>query len=189
VSGFAEASGLPYREGMVRNRYIGRTFIQPSQQMRQRGVSVKLNPLRDIVRGKRLVVVDDSLVRGTTTKQIVSLLRKAGATEVHVRLSSPPIYHPCFYGIDTQIETELIAATHTQPEILDFIGADSLAYLSIEGVLAALDLPYERFCFACFDGHYPEPVPYDAASRKFLLELPDEPGLIGAAGAAARIDA
>ena len=111
-------------------------------------------------------------MRGTTTKRIVELLRKAGATEVHVRISAPPIYHPCFYGIDTQIETELIASTHTEPEIREFIGADSLGYLSIRGVLAALDLPYERFCFACFDGHYPEPVPYDAASRKFMLEEP-----------------
>ena len=170
AAGFAEASGLPYREGLVRNRYIGRTFIQPSQQMRQRGVSVKLNPLREAVRDKRLVVVDDSLVRGTTTKQIVSLLRRAGAAEVHVRLSSPPIYHPCFYGIDTSIETELIAATHSVPEIREFIGADSLAYLSVRGVLAALDLPYERFCFACFDGRYPDPVPYDATRHKFLLE-------------------
>lgn len=180
AAGFAEASGLPYREGMVRNRYIGRTFIQPSQQMRQRGVSVKLNPLREAVRGQRLCVVDDSLVRGTTTKQIVSLLRRAGAAEVHVRLSSPPIFHPCFYGIDTSIETELIASTHTVPQIREFIGADSLAYLSIRGVLAALDLPYERFCFACFDGHYPVPVPYDAASHKLLLELPGEPLLVGA---------
>jgi amidophosphoribosyltransferase len=172
AAGFAEASGLPYREGMVRNRYTGRTFIQPSQAMRQRGVSVKLNPLREVVRGKRLVVVDDSIVRGTTTKQIVALLRKAGAAEVHVRISAPPIFHPCFYGIDTQVETELIAASHSVPQIRDFIGADSLSYLSIRGVLAALDLPYEQFCFACFDGRYPEPVPYDAAARKFLLEEP-----------------
>ena len=98
-------------------------------------------------------------MRGTTTKRIVDLLRRAGATEVHVRISAPPIYHPCFYGIDTQIETELIAATHSEAEIREFIGADSLGYLSIRGVLAALELPYERFCFACFDGHYPEPVP------------------------------
>ena len=138
--------------------------------MRQRGVTIKLNPLREVVRGRRLTVVDDSIVRGTTTKQIVSLLRRAGATEVHVRISAPPIYHPCFYGIDTQIETELIAATHSEEDIRAFIGADSLGYLSIRGVLAALDLPYERFCFACFDGRYPEPVPYDAASRKFILE-------------------
>ena len=187
AAGYAEASGLPYREGMVRNRYSGRTFIQPSQAMRQRGVSVKLNPLREVVRGQRLVVVDDSIVRGTTTKQIVALLRKAGAAEVHVRVSAPPIFHPCFYGIDTQIETELIAATHTVPEIRDFIGADSLAYLSIRGVLAALELPYEQFCFACFDGRYPDPVPYDAENHKFLLEEPlpsagDAPHPVGSRG-------
>jgi amidophosphoribosyltransferase len=170
AAGFSEASGLPFREGLVRNRYSGRTFIQPSQTMRQRGVTIKLNPLREVVRGRRLAVVDDSIVRGTTTKQIVSLLRKAGADAVHVRISAPPIYHPCFYGIDTQVETELIAASKSHDEIREFIGADSLGYLSIKGVLAALDLPYERFCFACFDGRYPEPVPYDAASRKFILE-------------------
>ena len=170
AAGFAEGAGIPYREGLVRNRYTGRTFIQPSQTMRQRGVTIKLNPLREVVRGRRLTVVDDSIVRGTTTKQIVALLRKAGAREVHLRISAPPIYHPCFYGIDTQIETELIASTHTEEEIREFVGADSLGYLSIQGVLAALELPYERFCFACFDGHYPEPVPYDAAARKFVLE-------------------
>ncbi|HXG26596.1 MAG TPA: amidophosphoribosyltransferase [Candidatus Binatia bacterium] len=170
AAGFSEASGLPYREGLVRNRYTGRTFIQPSQTMRHRGVTLKLNPLREVVRGKRLTVVDDSIVRGTTTKQIVALLRRAGATEVHVRISAPPIFHPCFYGIDTQVETELIASVRSIDEIRDFIGADSLGYLSIAGVLAALDLPYDRFCFACFDGNYPEPVPYDAASRKFVLE-------------------
>jgi amidophosphoribosyltransferase len=172
AAGYAEASGLPYREGMYRNRYAGRTFIQPSSGLRHRGVTIKLNPLREVVAGKRLIVVDDSIVRGTTTKRIVELLRKAGAAEVHVRISAPPIYHPCFYGIDTQVETELIAATHTEAEIRDFIGADSLGYLSIRGVLAALDLPYERFCFACFDGRYPEPVPYDVASRKHMLEEP-----------------
>jgi amidophosphoribosyltransferase len=170
AAGFAERSGIPYREGLIRNRYTGRTFIQPSQTMRHRGVTLKLNPLREVVRGKRLTVVDDSIVRGTTTKQIVALLRRAGAEEVHVRISAPPIYHPCFYGIDTQVETELIAATHSVDEIRSFIGADSLGYLSIRGVLAALDLPYDRFCFACFDGNYPEPVPYDASSRKFMLE-------------------
>jgi amidophosphoribosyltransferase len=139
---------------------------------------MKLNPLREVVRGRRLTVVDDSIVRGTTTKQIVSLLRRAGAEEVHVRISAPPIFHPCFYGIDTQVETELIAATHSIDEIRDFIGADSLGYLSIRGVLAALDLPYDRFCFACFDGNYPEPVPYDAGARKFLLEEPELAGAI-----------
>jgi amidophosphoribosyltransferase len=170
AAGFAEASGIPYREGLVRNRYTGRTFIQPSQTLRHRGVTMKLNPLREVVRGKRLTVVDDSIVRGTTTKQIVSLLRRAGAEEVHVRISAPPIYHPCFYGIDTQVETELIAASHSVEEIREFIGADSLGYLSIRGVLAALELPYEQFCFACFDGRYPEPVPYDSQRRKFMLE-------------------
>ncbi len=170
AAGYSEASGVPYREGMVRNRYSGRTFIQPSQQMRQRGVNVKLSPLREVVRGKRLVVVDDSIVRGTTTKQIVGLLRRAGADEIHVRISAPPIHHPCFYGIDTQVETELIAASHSTDEIREFIGADSLGYLSIRGVLTALDLPYDRFCFACFDGRYPIPVPYDPAAHKFVLE-------------------
>ena len=176
AAGYAEGSGIPFREGLVRNRYTGRTFIQPSQTLRHRGVTMKLNPLREVVRGRRLTVVDDSIVRGTTTKQIVALLRRAGAAEVHVRISAPPIYHPCFYGIDTQVETELIAATHSVEEVREFIGADSLGYLSIGGVLAALDLPYDRFCFACFDGNYPEPVPYDVERRKFILE---EPVLVG----------
>jgi amidophosphoribosyltransferase len=175
AAGFAEASGIPYREGMVRNRYAGRTFIQPSQAMRQRGVSVKLSPLREQVGGRRLVVVDDSIVRGTTTRQIVTNLRRAGAREIHLRISAPPIFHPCFYGIDTQIEAELIAATHSVDEIREFVGADTLSYLSIGGVLGALDPPRERFCFACFDGRYPVPVPYDATSHKFILE--DGPSL------------
>ena len=184
AAGFAEGIGLPYREGMVRNRYSGRTFIQPSQHMRQRGVTVKLSPLREVVAGRRLIVVDDSIVRGTTTRQIVSLLRKAGATEVHLRISSPPIHHPCFYGIDTQIETELIASTHSVEEIREFVGADSLTFLSIAGVLQALDLPYEQFCFACFDGRYPVPVPYDTVRHKFVLEDADgEPVSQGEAGA------
>jgi len=183
AAGFAEASGSPYREGLVRNRYTGRTFIQPSQTMRQRGVTIKLNPLREVVRGRRLTVVDDSIVRGNTTKQIVALLHRAGAQEVHLRISAPPIYHPCFYGIDTQIEKELIAATHTVEEIRTFVGADSLGYLSIGGVLRALDLPYDRFCFACFDGNYPEPVPYDASRRKFMLEEDGEVlSLVGVSG-------
>jgi amidophosphoribosyltransferase len=184
AAGFAEGIGLPYREGMVRNRYSGRTFIQPSQHMRQRGVTVKLSPLREVVAGRRLIVVDDSIVRGTTTRQIVSLLRKAGATEVHLRISSPPIHHPCFYGIDTQIETELIASTHSVEEIREFVGADSLTFLSIAGVLQALDLPYAQFCFACFDGRYPVPVPYDTVRHKFVLEDADgEPVSQGEAGA------
>ncbi len=180
AAGYAEASGIPYREGMVKNRYAGRTFIQPSQAMRQRGVNMKLSPLREEVRGRRLVVVDDSIVRGTTTRQIVSLLRRAGAAEVHVRISAPPIYHPCFYGIDTAVETELIAARMSVEEIRAFTGADSLAYLSIGGVLSAIDLPRDRFCFACFDGNYPVPVPYDVASHKFVLEEDGVPASGGA---------
>jgi len=170
AAGYAEQSGIPYREGMVRNRYAGRTFIQPSNGLRQRGVTVKLSALREQVRGRRLVVVDDSIVRGTTTRQIVGLLRRAGAKEVHLRISAPPIFNPCFYGIDTQIETELIAAHKSLEEIREFVDADSLSYLSIGGVLQGLDLPRDRFCFACFDGNYPVPVPYDVANHKFLLE-------------------
>jgi amidophosphoribosyltransferase len=173
AAGFAEASGLPYRDGMVKNRYAGRTFIQPSQSMRQRGVDMKLSPLREVVRGRRLVVVDDSIVRGTTTRQIVSLLRRAGAREVHLRISAPPIHHPCFYGIDTSVETELIASRLDVEGVRDSLGADSLAYLSIEGVLEAVDLPRERFCFACFDGRYPVPVPYDVEAHKVILEVAD----------------
>jgi amidophosphoribosyltransferase len=182
AAGYAEASGIPYREGMVRNRYAGRTFIQPSNGLRQRGVLVKLSALREQVRDKRLVVVDDSIVRGNTTRQIVGLLRRAGAREVHVRISAPPIFHPCFYGIDTQIETELIAATKGVAEIRDFIGADSLSYLSIGGVLDAIDLPRERFCFACFDGQYPVQVPYDVGNHKLVLEPTQvEPAAAGVA--------
>ena len=170
AAGYAEQIGIPYREGMVRNRYAGRTFIQPSNGLRQRGVTVKLSALREQVRGRRLIVVDDSIVRGTTTRSIVGLLRRAGAREVHLRISAPPIFNPCFYGIDTQIETELIAASKSLEEIRQFVDADSLSYLSIGGVLSALDLPRERFCFACFDGNYPVPVPYDVANHKLLLE-------------------
>ncbi len=170
AAGYAEAIGIPYREGMVRNRYAGRTFIQPSNGLRQRGVTVKLSALREQVRDRRLIVVDDSIVRGTTTRAIVGLLRRAGAREVHLRISAPPIFNPCFYGIDTQIETELIAASKSLEEIRQFVDADSLSYLSIDGVLNALDLPRERFCFACFDGNYPVPVPYDVVNHKLLLE-------------------
>jgi amidophosphoribosyltransferase len=170
ATGFAEASRIPMEMGLIRNHYVGRTFIQPQQAIRHFSVRIKLNPVRSVLEGRRVVLVDDSIVRGTTTKQIVALLRRAGAEEVHVRISAPPIFHPCFYGIDTQVETELIASTKSVPEIREFIGADSLGFLSIGGVLAALDLPYDRFCFACFDGNYPEPVPYDASRRKFMLE-------------------
>ncbi len=177
AAGFAERSRLPYREGMVKNRYVG-TDVHPAiaDAAPARSGGSSSTRLREVVRGKRLVVVDDSIVRGTTTRQIVSLLRAAGAAEVHLRISAPPIYHPCFYGIDTQIERELIASHMTVDEVRDFVGADSLSYLSIGGVLSALDLPRDLFCFACFDGQYPVPVPYDVASHKFVLE--DEPAAL-----------
>jgi hypothetical protein len=170
AAGFAEGIRAAVSRGHG-PQPLFRPNLHPAEPaMRQRGVTVKLSPLREVVAGKRLIVVDDSIVRGTTTRQIVALLRKAGATEVHLRISSPPIHHPCFYGIDTQIETELIASTHSVEEIREFVGADSLSYLSIGGVLSGLDLPYDKFCFACFDGRYPVPVPYDTARHKFVLE-------------------
>ena len=164
---------MPYREGMYRNRYAGRTFIQPSAGLRHRGVTIKLNPLREVVAGKRLIVVDDSIVRGTTTKRIVELLRKAGATR-GPRPDQRAADLPPVLLRHRHARSRPSSSPRPTPnaEIREFIGADSLGYLSIRGVLAALDLPYERFCFACFDGHYPEPVPYDAASRKFMLEEP-----------------
>jgi amidophosphoribosyltransferase len=168
--GYSRRSGIPLDFGYIRNHYIGRTFIMPESAQRSGSVDLKLSVVQAVVRGRRVVVVDDSIVRGTTTRQIVSLLRRAGAREIHVRISAPPIHHPCFYGIDTSIDTELIASRMDVDAIRRFVGADSLAYLSIEGVLSAIDLPRDRFCFACFDGRYPVPVPYDVASHKFVLE-------------------
>ncbi len=170
AAGFAQEVGIPYGEGLIKNRYVHRTFIEPSPMLRQRGVRLKLNPLAEAIRGKRLAVVDDSIVRGTTTRQIVQMLREAGAAEVHMRITSPPIRWPCYYGIDMSTREELVAANMSVEEIRDFIGADSLAYLSIGGVLEAIDLPRQRFCFACFDGNYPLPVPYDPGNRKLVLE-------------------
>jgi amidophosphoribosyltransferase len=169
AQGFAEASGIPYGEGFIKNRYIGRTFIEPTPALRQRGVKLKLNPLVDAIRGKRLVVVDDSIVRGTTTRQIVQTLREAGAAQVHVRIVSPPIRWPCFYGIDMSTRAELIAAGTSVEGVRDFIGADSLAYLSLEELVAATGAPAEAFCRACFDGEYPVPVGEEELS-KFVLE-------------------
>ena len=156
---------------MVKNRYAGRTFIQPSQAMRQRGVNVKLSPLREQIRGRRLVVVDDSIVRGTTTKQIVALLRRAGAREVHLRISAPPIFHPCFYGIDTQIETELIAARLDLDGIRELRGR-RLARLPLHRRRAATRSTCRASASAspASTGNYPVPVPYDVASHKFVLE-------------------
>ncbi|RAK15078.1 amidophosphoribosyltransferase [Anoxybacillus vitaminiphilus] len=157
--GYAEATGIPYELGLIKNRYVGRTFIQPSQSLREQGVKMKLSPVSGVVAGKRVVMVDDSIVRGTTSKRIVNMLREAGATEVHVRISSPPITHPCFYGIDMSTREELIAASHSVEEIRQLIGADSLAFLSPEGLLEAIgrpnDSPWRGQCMSCFTGKYP----------------------------------
>ncbi|WP_458414935.1 amidophosphoribosyltransferase [Schinkia sp. CFF1] len=160
--GFAEASGIPYELGLIKNRYVGRTFIQPSQELRERGVKMKLSPVRGVVEGKRVVMVDDSIVRGTTSRRIVNMLREAGATEVHVRISSPPIEYPCFYGIDTSSREELIAASMSIEEIRKEIGADSLAFLSKEGLLEAIGRSDAGEncgqCLACFTGKYPTEI-------------------------------
>ncbi|MGH2829360.1 MAG: amidophosphoribosyltransferase, partial [Actinomycetota bacterium] len=171
AAGFAEASGIHYGEGIVKNRYVGRTFIQPTQTIRQLGIRLKMNPLRSAIKGKRLIVVDDSIVRGNTTRNLVAMLREAGATEVHLRITSPPVRWPCFYGIDMATKAELIASDLAIDEIRGFVGADSLAYLSLEGLVAATGTEKDRFCRACFDGIYPVEVPtQDDVSHKFVLE-------------------
>jgi len=168
AQGFSEVSGIPYGDGLYKNTYVGRTFIQPSQSLRDRGVKLKLNPLPDSIRGKRLVVVDDSIVRGTTTKQIVQALREAGAAEVHIRITCPPIQWPCFYGIDMPTRQELIAADLTVDQIRSYVSADSLGYLSLDGMVAAAGDGKETFCRACFDGEYPIEIPEGAG--KYVLE-------------------
>ncbi|MGI5166474.1 amidophosphoribosyltransferase [Spirillospora sp. CA-253888] len=167
--GYAEASGIPYGQGLVKNSYVGRTFIQPSQTIRQLGIRLKLNPLREAIEGKRLVVVDDSIVRGNTQRQVVSLLREAGAAEVHVRISSPPVAWPCFYGIDFATRAELIAGNLDVEGIRDSIGADSLGFISLDELIAASQIEKDRLCRACFDGVYPIPVE-ESARGKHLLE-------------------
>jgi amidophosphoribosyltransferase len=153
--GYARASGLPQDDGFVKNRYVARTFIQPGQELRKHGLRMKFNPLPEVVAGRRLVVVDDSIVRGNTTRQIVQMLRDAGASEVHMRISAPPIRHPCHYGIDMSTREEMIAHTRTVPEIAAELGADSLAYLSLEGVYEAIEGTRDTHCDACFSGDYP----------------------------------
>lgn len=168
--GYSEESGIPYAEGFIKNRYIHRTFIQPSQRQRELGVRIKLTPIREVLEGKRVVVVEDSIVRGTTTRSIVRMLREAGAKEIHVRISSPPYRFPCFYGIDTAARSELIAAQLDVEEIRRYIGADSLGYLSIEGLFEAVGRPAGWFCSACFDGRYPIPIPHHLRLSKHLFE-------------------
>jgi amidophosphoribosyltransferase len=168
--GYAEASGIPYGMGLVKNSYVGRTFIQPSQTIRQLGIRLKLNPLREILKGKRLVVVDDSIVRGNTQRALVRMLREAGAVEVHVRISSPPVKWPCYYGIDFASRAELIANGLDVEGIRASIGADSLGYVSLDGLVAATTLPAGRLCRACFDGEYPIAIPEPDLIGKHLLE-------------------
>lgn len=169
--GYAEVSKIPYAEGFVYNRYIQRTFIQPDQRMRELGVRLKITPIRDVLAGKRVVIIEDSIVRGTTIKNIVSVLREVGAKEVHVRVSSPPYRFPCFYGIDTPTRGELIASQLEDVErIREFIGADSLGYLSLGNLIKAVDLPKKCFCTACFDGHYPIPIPKTLKVAKLVFE-------------------
>ncbi|HWU32568.1 MAG TPA: amidophosphoribosyltransferase [Marmoricola sp.] len=168
--GLAEASGIPYGTGLVKNSYVGRTFIQPSQTIRQLGIRLKLNPLRDVIEGKRLVVVDDSIVRGNTQRALVRMLREAGAREVHVRISSPPVKWPCFYGIDFATRAELIANGLSTDEICESIGADSLAYISLDELVEASKQPKDELCRACFDGVYPIELPDPELLGKNLLE-------------------
>lgn len=159
ATGFAEEADIPLRIGLIRNHYVGRTFIEPQQAIRHFGVKVKLNPVRSILAGKRVVLVDDSIVRGTTSRKIVRMIKAAGATEVHVRISCPPTISPCFYGVDTPRRSELIAATHTLEEIRKYLDADSLRYLSLEGMLSAVNSHRAHYCTSCYTGHYPVPFP------------------------------
>ena len=168
--GFSQASGIPYAEGLIKNRYVGRTFIQPTQTMRESGIRMKLNPLKDVLAGKRVVIVDDSIVRGTTSTKLVKALRDAGAVEVHMRVSSPPVTHPCFYGIDTDSQDQLIAATKTVEEIAKLLEVNSLAYLSREGMLKATQEDPNSFCSACFTGDYPIQIPEQVKRAKLMLE-------------------
>jgi len=201
--GYAAASGIPYGQGLVKNAYVGRTFIQPSQTIRQLGIRLKLNPLRDVIRGKRLIVVDDSIVRGNTQRALVRMLREAGAIEVHVRIASPPVRWPCFYGIDFPSRAELIANAGSGPEDVESvrrsIGADTLAHVSLADLVAASEQPRSRLCTACFTGQYPIPVPEQVGKHVLegiarsvqsppdgaVTQLPGAPAPVSRAGAAA----
>ncbi|MDQ3915637.1 MAG: amidophosphoribosyltransferase [Actinomycetota bacterium] len=166
--GYAEESGIPYRQGLVKSRYITRTFIQPSQTLRSAGVRLKFNPVRPILEGSRVVVVDDSVIRGTTTGQLVSLLRSAGAAEVHIRVASPPVHHPCFFGIDIGSREELLAVDRSEEELAEILEADSIRYLQKDGLARAVGHTIDHFCMACFDGNYPVDIPADIG--KLALE-------------------
>jgi amidophosphoribosyltransferase len=168
--GYSQASGIAYGEGLIKNRYVGRTFIQPTQAMRESGIKMKLNPLKDVLYGKRVVIIDDSIVRGTTSRKLVQALRDAGVAEVHMRISSPPVTHPCFYGIDTDTQDQLIAATKSVEEIAKQLQVDSLAYLSWEGMLETTREDTNSFCSACFTGDYPVAIPEKMKRSKLILE-------------------
>ena len=168
--GYAQESGIPFAEGLVKNAYVGRTFIQPSQSIRQLGIRLKLNPLRDVIAGQRLIVVDDSIVRGNTQRALVRMLREAGAREVHVRISSPPVKWPCFYGIDFASRAELIANGLSVEEICTSIGADSLAFVDLDQLIEATTVAKDKLCRACFDGIYPIALPEPELLGKHVLE-------------------
>jgi amidophosphoribosyltransferase len=168
--GYSRQSGITYQEGLIKNRYVGRTFIQPTQHMREHGIKMKLNPLKDVLEGKRVIIIDDSIVRGTTSRKIVRALRDAGAKEVHMKISSPPVTHPCFYGIDTDSQDHLIAATKSIAEIAKQIEVDSLTYLSEEGMLKVTRENPQHFCSACFNGNYPVDIPENVKRSKLMLE-------------------
>jgi amidophosphoribosyltransferase len=168
--GYARASGIPFGEGLVKNRYIGRTFISPSQTLRQQGIRLKLNPLRHALQGRRIIVVDDSIVRGNTTRKLIALLREVGAAEVHMRITSPPVRWPCFYGIDTDTQEQLIASAKSVEEVREFIDADSLAYLSVEDMVASTGREPGEYCLACFTGEYPIEIPETVRRGKMALE-------------------
>jgi len=174
--GYAKGSGIPFGIGLVKNSYVGRTFIQPSQTIRQLGIRLKLNPLREIIEGKRIVVVDDSIVRGNTQRAIVRMLREAGAREIHVRISSPPVKWPCFYGIDFATRAELIASGLEVEEIRRSIGADSLGYVSLEGLIESTQIEDKKLCSACFTGNYPIRIPVDMSEGKMRLEITEVHG-------------
>jgi amidophosphoribosyltransferase len=170
--GYSEEALVPMRFGLIRNHYVGRTFIEPAQSIRHFGVKVKLNPVKSILAGKRVVLVDDSIVRGTTSRKIVKMVRAAGASEVHMRISCPPTVSPCFYGVDTPRRSELIAATHSLEEIRKYIGADSLGYLSLKGLLEAVGPRQQHYCTSCYTGQYPVAFPQDGnAYLQLTLKL------------------
>jgi amidophosphoribosyltransferase len=177
--GFAEVSGVPMRMGLIRNHYVGRTFIEPRQSIRHFGVKVKLNPVRSILDGRRVVLVDDSIVRGTTSRKIVKMVRAAGAREVHMRIACPPTISPCYYGVDTPRRSELIAATHTIDEIRRYLEADSLAYLSLDQLRGAVGRQSEHYCTSCYTGEYPVDFPRDSETYLQLALKLDKSSALG----------